>query len=137
MLRLGGILEGLLMASPDAALGLQVRGGPVFFFPGGDLQEQIDDSQEFCDDNAATLSRCNVDSGPFLGWSVGPGLGLHFAVHDAVRIRLDGFFEFTGSFLGEQVIENAGGKTVYGLYTDGFRVWTTLGFEFGAHMDHL
>lgn len=135
-LGLNGILEGLLIASPEAALGLQVRGGPVFFFPGGDFQDQIDAAKDFCS-GSSSEARCDVDTGPFIGWTVGPGLGLHFAANELVRIRLDTFFEFYGSFLGEFIVDDAAGRTVNSLYTDGFRIWTSLGFEIGAGMDEL
>jgi hypothetical protein len=91
-LMLSGVIEPLIPISPTVALAFRVQGGGMLMFPGGDVTEDIDAKKDDCtSDLTSGDPKCDVNSGPGLGWSVGGGLGI-VTGGDKVRFRADLLF---------------------------------------------
>ncbi len=89
------IVEGVFDVSPKVALALRAMGGPLFVFPSGDLQDDIDDNVDACNDIESAGGSCEAAEGPYVGWTVGGGGGAIFDVGN-VALRADLLVQFYG-----------------------------------------
>jgi hypothetical protein len=79
------IVEGVFDVSPVVALAARGQIGAIFLFPGEDLEDDIDDFDTFCNNSAL---ECDVNEGPYVGFTLGGGGAAIFDV-GAVALRLD------------------------------------------------
>jgi hypothetical protein len=84
------IVEGVFDVSPTVALAVRGQVGAMFLFPDDDLEESIDDTEAACD---ALPGDCDVDDGPYVGFTFGLGGGAIFDV-GAVALRADLIFQW-------------------------------------------
>jgi opacity protein-like surface antigen len=91
-------------------------------FPGGDLQNAINDTKNRC------TGTCDVDGGPYKSFTFGLGGGVVGKVSDSVGLRGDLLYQQYTSM--DLLKTTAGGNTVTDNLS-GHRFWFLLGVEFG------
>lgn len=110
-----------------------VRGfiGPNFLFEGGDMEELVEDMDDACAELGRAGFSCNVESGPFVGLTLGASAGVLRQMSDKVGFRGDvtlQYLRFSGPSL--KVSDNAGNGYLDSSRWSGTRFWATLGLEF-------
>ena len=104
-------------------------GGMNVLFPGGDAEDLIDDMEESCD-GLPSGANCEVNSGPYLGFTVGVGGGVVGQVSDQVALRADligYYYRVSGP---SQEISYDGNEAQYDSNYSGTRFWLMGGLEF-------
>ncbi len=91
----------LRIVSPDGRIAAPIAGVPEVYargqgglltlFPGGDLEDAIDQLKDVC--SGATTGSCKVNDGPYHGLTIGGGPGVRFAL-ERVALRLDLVFQW-------------------------------------------
>ncbi len=85
------VAEGVFDVGPTTAITLRGQGGLLTLFPGGDLEDAIDQLKDVC--SGATTGSCKVNDGPYHGLTIGGGPGVRFAL-ERVALRLDLVFQW-------------------------------------------
>lgn len=85
------VAEGLFSASPTTEISLRAQAGLILLFPGGVLEDNIDQLKSIC--AGATTGSCSVDDGPYPGFTFGGGPGVLFKLNK-VGLRLDLLFQW-------------------------------------------
>lgn len=96
------IVEGLFEVGPRTAIALRGQGGLITLFPGGDLEDEIDDEKRACDQSGTS---CDVEEGPFLGWTAGGGVGVVTGTGN-VALRADLLLSWYGLKVFESSIQD-------------------------------
>lgn len=116
--------EGVFDVAPTTALTLRGMGGPLFLFPGKDLEDAIDGVKARC-------PSCDVSDGPFVGYTFGVGGGGLFSVGN-VGLRAGLLFQYYGvrTLRVEGDTGTGTGTAEETLSSAGTRFMLTAGVEF-------
>ena len=120
------IVEGVFDVSPTVALAVRGQGGALLLFPGEDLDDGLDDLDAFCDSVAA---ECDINEGPYLGFTFGAGGGAIFDV-GPVGLRADLILQWYTLNLGQTEIDSAAGDAEIHTNLTGTRWILAGGVEF-------
>lgn len=90
-LSLMAVAEGVFDVGPTTALTVRGQAGLFTLFPGGDLEDAIDQLKDVC--NNATTGSCDVDDGPYPGFTFGGGPGVRIAL-EKIALRVDLLFQW-------------------------------------------
>jgi hypothetical protein len=141
-LSLHGVVEGAFPVSPTVDLVARGTLGLMFLFPGGDLEDAIEEIQDLCDGDPyyyppyggggggyGPPRDCSVDDGPYLGWSIGAGGAALFAL-SGVTLRVDLALQYLRLDMLEVSGESADGDdTTTTATVVGTRFWIGAGVE--------
>lgn len=84
------VAEGVFDVGRTTAITLRGQAGLIALFPGGELEDGIDELKQIC---GSADGACEVDDGPYAGLTLGGGPGLRFAL-EKVALRLDLLFQW-------------------------------------------
>lgn len=120
------VIEGVFDVSPVVALAVRGQIGAMFLFPDDDLEDDVDAAETACE---ALPGSCDVDDGPYVGFTFGGGGGAIFDV-GAVALRADLILQWYTINVG--TVEYDGPATSAEVYTNvsGTRVIFAGGIEF-------
>jgi len=122
------VAEGVFDVGPTTALTVRGQAGLLTLFPGGDLEDGIDDMKRICDN--ATLDECDVDDGPYAGFTFGGGPGVRIAL-DKIALRVDLLFQwYSVKHLMRIQGRDAGGELDVSIGWSGHRYFLSGGLEF-------
>jgi hypothetical protein len=123
------IVEGVFDIGPTTALAVRGMGGALVLFPGDDLEDSIDEAKDGCEQIEAAGGSCDVTEGPFVGWTVGGGVGAIVDV-GAVGLRADLLLQFYGLVVNEVDVSDISGDVESKTSLVGNRFLLTVGLEF-------
>jgi hypothetical protein len=123
------IVEGLVDVGPRTAIALRGQGGLIMLFPDDELSDLIDELEADCDQIDAAGGSCEVKDGPYVGWTVGAGVGV---VHDlgGAALRADLILQFYGLPTAGQDVTFQGDDVETTLSFAGNRFILAAGVEF-------
>ncbi len=124
------VAEGVFDLNPKTAFTLRGQGGLFVLFPGGDLDDAIDRLKQICG-SASSGSACDVDDGPYPGFTLGGGPGLRFAL-EKVALRVELLFQWysVANVLRTQGNNTAGSSIDVSYTWRGTRFFLAGGVEF-------
>jgi hypothetical protein len=123
-----GILEFVLPSSAGMAFALRAQGGALVYIPGGDATDALDREQSRCTADR-TITSCNVERGPFLGYTFGGGVGF-IGGTGPVRPRVDFMVQyFSVKQASSKRDRNGVGREAVDEVA-GTRFWIRAGVEF-------
>ena len=107
---------------------LWLRGfaGGFVFFPMGNFGARLDDFQTRCDE--LMDSTCDIDRGPYVGWTAGGGAGVSFDL-DGYAFRTDLVGQYYDLPFVEFNVDAPAGELASGLDLTAFRAMLLLGLE--------
>jgi hypothetical protein len=124
------IVEGIVDVGSTTALAVRGQAGALILFPGGDLEDGIDESKDECEQLKASGGSCEVDEGAYVGWTVGGGAGVIIDV-GGVGLRMDLLLQWYGvDVAAVEVDDPLFGHVEQSTYLVGTRVLLTAGLEF-------
>ena len=127
---LNGIFE-YSLSKPKGGVDIYMRGegGVALLLPGDDLEDLTDALESTCSDAPSGVD-CSVDSGPYLGWNAGGGVGASFPLSPGLRLRADLTYRYTAWDLAS--FETSAGSTSIRTQMSyaGSRTWLAAGLEF-------
>jgi hypothetical protein len=116
---------------PKMAFAGRALGGLLVLFPGGELEDSIDAMKDVCDEAPASAT-CDLDEGPYLGFTLGASGGIRYHTGQVV-LTADLLLQYINIFnmLDTEVAE--GGQSIE-TWIDyaGTRFWLVAGVEFGS-----
>lgn len=122
------IAEGLFDVGATSAITLRGFAGPLILFPRGDLQDSIDNFEDQCN-ASATLTKCDVTGGPYLGFTIGAAVGALFET-PSIGIRPALTFQYTNVSVAPTDVEVNGLRAETTSNLSGLRYILGVGLEF-------
>lgn len=119
--------ELVLEASPTLALAFRAQLGGVMLFPGGELQDDIDEERRACTSGQSGV--CEVGEGPFPGYTWALGAGVIAPVGNT-SLRVDVLYQaYSIDRLREKEDHGAAGSKEEREKIGGHTLWLTAGIE--------
>jgi hypothetical protein len=128
-LTLSFIGEGVFDLTPSVALAGRFFAGAMVLFPGDNLDDAADIAETFCNTLGVAGADCEVNDGPFLGPTLGAGIGV---IGSLGKVALRGDFLLQWYTLGLVGFEATapGGEVEVTTRATGTRFWLSGGVEF-------
>jgi hypothetical protein len=107
--------------SPTVWLVPRIQVGMMMFNASGASKDGMTAYKNYCSDLAAnsgaTVNGCNSFDNPHLGYDVGAGFGVMFAVGPTIRLRADALYEHFSVSGGSMDVTSPAGDTLKQTYT--------------------